>query len=167
MPKRIMVGQHVTDISLYRYLKDSVISTPGVGPCPWFGASGDPGHKTVEAAMEQWARVRRDVWGFEFRFHVPPAAVAYDGFRCAAWEYMLTYRTLNTRFDGATALEAVAGDLAAVAEFESNDPEGAESIADYLRLWRDDLNTVRQCAQECGRYADDGVPRRHREETGM
>lgn len=117
----------------------------GVGPDPYFKA---PGYDTPGDAEHAWRQVRREVWATCHRFDVPKAATVYDGLTRTAWPLLWGTWT-DTSFDANQVLESVAEDLAAVDDFEAEDPQGARVISDYLAEWRADLATVRECATAC------------------
>jgi hypothetical protein len=106
-------------------------------------------------ARAGWRQVRRAAWAREHRFALPAAAGEYDVLTREGWA--LLWRTWqNAAFSLADILAALERDRASVAAFERADRTGAAAVADFLRLWRDDMDAIER---EARRFAGLGAGR--------
>jgi hypothetical protein len=94
-----------------------------------------------EAARAAWVTLRRQVWASTPRLKLPEPAAVFDQLSDEGRNY-LWYRACEPNFSPAEARVAIERDREAVVAFEARDPDGAADVADYLRLWRDDLSIM-------------------------
>lgn len=151
MPTRNKTG-HRSDVPIQQFVHGDG------GPCPYYPHL--PGHTSHEAKLDQWQRCRREAWAATWRFDVPRAAEAFDGLTRRSWR-LLWSTGADHNFDGAHLLEAIGADEEAICAFEQSDPQGARDVAEYLQLWRADLDVVRRCTEERMSAGDSGGLRIH------
>jgi hypothetical protein len=101
-----------------------------------------------EAAMRAWPSCRFEVWSATCRMTIPDAARQFDGLTSLAREHLWS---ASCRYEEAFPLDAIVGlldaDRAALQAFRERDPMGARSIADFLEMWRADLDAIERIAQ--------------------
>src|SRR5262245_12567372 len=106
-----------------------------------------PGFPTTEAARLAWQACRRAIWAETNRMGVPDPARVFDELTVGGWQYLWSsWNTTAFSLDDARA--AIEADRRAVTEFERVNPKGARSIADFLGLWRADLDALGAIAVE-------------------
>lgn len=136
-----MIRRHLSpddDVDVRRFVNDD-----GLGPSKWFGK---PGFSDAGAARAAWERSRPAVWAATRRGCVPHAAVVYDRLQATAHDYMWAV-TACSGVPRSAILRLVAADRLAVDRFEERDPLAAHAIANYLAVWRADLDALGQLAR--------------------
>jgi hypothetical protein len=106
-------------------------------------------------ARAAWDTYRRDVWRVAHRMSVPATARLYDGLTMRGLERLHLTFTYIAGIDLAGALAGVEEDRQAIVHFERANPTGAFAIADFLAMWRADLDRIAHIAHQLhgDRYA--------------
>ena len=105
-----------------------------------------PHFKSAAAARAGWEQHRRAVWDSSHRFTVPAAASVYDKLSLGAVDAIRSAWPHDGPFREADVLEVLAMDRANLERFAAT--AGAQAIADFLQMLRDDLGNIEQTAHD-------------------
>jgi hypothetical protein len=109
-------------------------------------ALGEPHFRDRQEAERGWQRVRRLMWAVTPRFSVPDSSMLFDGVTTEGLAFVRATWNHAGPYDLVGALTALATDRANLATFAQT--EAAATIADYLALFRQDLDRVEQTARD-------------------
>ena len=136
MPIRRQRDEHVAEVAPLAYVLDDGT----------WAMTGDPVAADRAEAERAWPHYRRAAWARTHIGRLPGAAEAFDGLMTSGGD-LLSETWQDESFTLAAVLEALEQDRQAVVRFRARDPEGAESIAEYLAEFLRRLDRIEAAAR--------------------